>query len=130
MSVPRFWRKQTNRYNLIGTKCETCGTYYFPPRTLCPKCRREGKIVDYKFQGTGKIVTSSVVRTASDKFDLQTPFVVAIIELDEGTRLTAPVICSDINEVYIGMRVKSTFRKISADGDSGIIVYGTKFIRE
>ena len=63
MSVPRFWRKQTNRYNLIGTKCETCGTYYFPPRTLCPKCRREGKIVDYKFKGTGKIVTFLQPRT-------------------------------------------------------------------
>ncbi|MDD1653885.1 MAG: zinc ribbon domain-containing protein, partial [Methanomicrobiales archaeon] len=33
MSVARFWRKIPQRYNLIGTRCETCGTYFFPPRT-------------------------------------------------------------------------------------------------
>ena len=127
MSVPRFWRKQHSRYNLIGTKCETCGKYFFPPRSLCPTCRREGKIVEHKFKGTGKVVTFSIVRTASEEYDLQTPFAVAIIELDEGTRMTAQVIC-DIDKIYIGMPVKSTFRKITAEGESGVIVYGTKFI--
>ncbi|WOF16716.1 Zn-ribbon domain-containing OB-fold protein [Methanoplanus sp. FWC-SCC4] len=127
MSVPRFWRKQPQRYNLIGTKCETCGTHYFPPRTLCPKCRREGKIVEHKFKGTGKVVTFSIIRTTSEEYDIQTPFPVAIIELDEGTRMTAPVVC-DINEIHIGMPVKSTFRKIVSDGPSGTIVYGTKFV--
>ena len=28
----------------------------------------------------------------------------------------------------IGMKVKSVFRKIATDGDSGIIHYGTKFV--
>jgi len=127
MSVPRFWRKQQSRYNLLGTKCEKCGKYYYPPRSLCPTCRREGKIVDYKFKGTGKIVTYSIVRTASEEYDIQTPFPVAIIELDEGTRMTAAVVC-DIDKIHIGMEVKPTFRKITADGESGVIVYGTKFI--
>ena len=36
MSVARFWRKIPSRYNLVGTKCETCNTYYFPPRLICP----------------------------------------------------------------------------------------------
>ena len=31
-------------------------------------------------------------------------------------------------DVKIGMRVKSTFRKIATDGESGIIHYGTKFV--
>jgi uncharacterized OB-fold protein len=127
MSVPRFWRKQPHRYNLLGTKCETCGSYFFPPRTLCPTCRRNGKIVDYKFKGTGKVVTFSIVRSASSPYDLEAPFPVAIIELDEGTRMTAPVVCG-LDEIYIGMPVKQTFRKIVADGESGTIVYGTKFV--
>ena len=53
MTVARFWRKIPQRYNLIGTKCETCGRHFFPPRTFCPDCRRTGKIVDHKFAGFG-----------------------------------------------------------------------------
>ena len=85
------------------------------------------KIVDYKFKGTGTVVTFSIVRTASSPYDLEAPFPVAIIELDEGTRMTAPVVCG-LDEIYIGMPVKQTFRKIVADGESGTIVYGTKFV--
>ena len=46
MSVARFWRKIPQRYNMLGTKCETCGRHFFPPRTFCPDCRRAGKIAD------------------------------------------------------------------------------------
>ncbi len=129
MSVARFWRKQQNRYNLIGTKCETCGKYFYPPRPFCPDCRRDGKIVDHKFKGTGTVVTYSIIHTASDQFKLLTPYAIAIIELDEGTRLTSQVIC-DINEIKIGMRVKSVFRRLGEDGESGPIYYGTKFVPE
>ncbi|WP_421909096.1 Zn-ribbon domain-containing OB-fold protein [Methanolacinia petrolearia] len=127
MSVPRFWRKQPQRYNLIGSKCETCGTYYYPPRTVCPQCRRDGKMVEHKFKGTGEVVTFSIIRTASAPYDYETPYPIAIIELEEGTRMTAPVVC-DIEDMEIGMPVRATFRKIVADGDSGMIVYGTKFV--
>jgi len=129
MSVPRFWRKQPQRYNLIGTKCETCGKYFFPPRSLCPECRRDGKIVEHEFEGTGKVVTYSVIRTTSEQYDMLTPYVIAIIELDEGTRMTAQVVCENPQEdVYIGMPVKKVFRKIVTDGESGVIAYGTKFV--
>ena len=127
MSVPRYWRKQQNRYNLKGNKCETCGRYFFPPRTICPECRRDGKIVDYEFSGNGAVRTFSVIRTASDDYDIQTPYVIAIVELEEGTCMTAQVICEP-DEISIGMPVKSVFRKIIAEGDSGVIVYGTKFV--
>lgn len=127
MSVPRYWRKQQNRYNLKGNKCETCGRYFFPPRAFCPECRRDGKIVDYEFSGKGTVRTFSIIRTASDDYDIQTPYAIAIIELVEGTCMTAQVICEP-DEIAIGMPVKSVFRKIIADGDSGVIVYGTKFV--
>ncbi|MDO9539093.1 MAG: Zn-ribbon domain-containing OB-fold protein [Methanocalculus sp.] len=127
MTVARFWRKIPQRYNLIGTKCETCQTVFFPPRTLCPDCRRDGKIVDHHCGGKGTVVTFTVVRTASDQFSNLTPYVLAIIELDEGCRLTSQVICEP-SEIFIGMKVKSVFRVITEDGPSGIIHYGTKFV--
>lgn len=126
MSVPRFWRKIPQRYNLEGTHCETCGRYFYPPRNLCPDCRREGTIVNHTFKGVGKVVTYSVIRTASDQFSSLTPYVLAIVELEEGPRLTTQLVCSP-EEVRIGMPVKAVFRKIGAEGESGVIYYGTKF---
>ncbi len=127
MSVARFWRKIPQRYNLVGTRCETCGRYFFPPRTFCPDCRREGKIVEHKFNGTGTVVTYTVIRTASEQFDQMTPYVLAIVRLDEGPRFTAQIVCPP-EQAKIGMRVKSVFRRIGTDGESGVIHYGTKFV--
>ena len=129
MSVARFWRKIPQRYNLIGTRCNTCGRYFFPPRTFCPDCRRAGEIVDHRFKGTGTVVTHTVVRTASEQFEQLTPYVLAIVALDEGPRITAQVVCNP-EEIHEGMRVKPTFRKIAADGESGVIYYGTKYVPE
>jgi uncharacterized OB-fold protein len=127
MSVARFWRKIPQRYNMLGTKCETCGRHFFPPRTFCPDCRRAGKVVDYKFAGSGTIVTYSVIHTASEQYEALTPYVIAIVKLDEGPQITTQIVCRP-DQVKIGMKVKSVFRRIATDGASGIIHYGTKFV--
>lgn len=127
MTVARYWRKIPQRYNLIGTKCETCGGVFFPPRNICPHCRREGKIVPFKFSGRGTILTYSVLYSASEQYCDVKPYVLAIIELEEGTRLTSHVICEP-EEVYIGMKVHSVFRVLDREGSDGVIHYGTKFV--
>ena len=125
MSVPRFWRKIHQRYNLEGTRCTSCNRAFYPPRSFCPDCRRAGVIAPYRFQGKGEVVTFTVIRSASEQ---QTPFVLAIIRLDEGPRVTAQVVVEDVNEARIGMRVRSVFRRIGSEGESGVIHYGTKFV--
>ena len=127
MSVSRFWRKQVNRYNLIGTHCKECGEYYYPPRNMCPTCRRDGELESYKFNGEGEIVTYTIIHTAAEGFEHQTPYALAIVKLDEGPRLTSQIIGKP-EEMKIGMRVKSVFRKLGQDSDKGMIYYGTKFI--
>ena len=126
MAVPRFWRKISARYNLIGTECLTCEECYFPPRAMCPICRRGGKIKKRKFKGIGEVVTYTVIYSASEGFDRQTPYVLAIIRLDEGPCMTTQIVC-DPNENEIGMKVQSVFRKIAEGGPDGVICYGTKF---
>lgn len=111
---------------MVGSHCRRCNRYYLPPRKLCPECRRKGEIESYQFKGTGKIVTYTVVYSASADFAYQIPYVLAIVELDEGARLTAQIKC-DPDEVYIGMPVRAIFRKIGEESKSGIIYYGTKF---
>ena len=128
-AVPRFWREIPQRYNLIGNQCGVCNKAYFPPRESCPYCRRKsiGKMKEIKFSGKGKVVTYTIIYDAPENFEGQTPYPMAIIQLDEGPKLTAQIVDCKIEDVKIGMRVKSTFRKIQEDGYIGAIYYGYKF---
>jgi uncharacterized OB-fold protein len=75
--VAQVWRRIKSIYNIIGNRCKTCGTYYFPPRPVCPKCRRKGDLVEYQYKGLGKIHTLSIVRQAPEDFKRQVPYVIA-----------------------------------------------------
>lgn len=73
------------------------------------------------------MVTYTIIRTASEQFEQMTPYVLAIVKLDEGPKMTAQIVCAP-EEARIGMKVKPVFRRIAADGDSGVIHYGTKYV--
>ena len=51
----------------------------------------------------------------------------AIVELDEGPKLTAQVVSVRDSEVKVGDCVEMIFRKIVEDSPEGIIHYGYKF---
>jgi uncharacterized OB-fold protein len=129
MTVARFWRDNECRYNLIGVKCGSCGHLYFPQRTVCPTCHRKsiGKMEKIKLKGEGQVFSYSIVHDAPPQYELMKPYVVAIIELDEGIKITGQIIDCDSAEVHIGMKVKSTLRKLGEEGAAGIIHYGYKF---
>lgn len=125
--IVRGWRHIPQRYNLIGSKCTHCGAVYFPVRVICPECRRKGKLEEIKLSGKGKIHTYSVIHTPTDDFKLISPYVVAIIELEEGTRITSQIVDSYGDDIEIGDEVELVFRKIREEGDDGVISYGYKF---
>jgi hypothetical protein len=121
------WRRIPERYRLQGSACETCKTNYFPTRKLCPKCRRKGKIVMKQFSGKGKIYSFTEVTAGPAGFELEVPYVLAIVELAEGPRLTAQVVGVSEKDVGIGAPVEMIFRKIMEDSKEGLIHYGYKF---
>jgi uncharacterized protein len=121
------WRLIPPRYNLIGSVCKTCGENYFPPRVICPNCRRKSNMEKFKFSGEGEVYSSTIIRAAPTGFEYQKPYVVAIIKLREGAMCTAQVVDCKAEDVKIGDKVEMVFRKIIADDESGIIRYGYKF---
>jgi len=129
MAVSRFWREIPQRYNLEGNQCTICGRKYFPPKHICDSCRREsiGKMKKVKLSGKGRIYSYTVIHTGSSMFNLQTPYIMAIVELNEGPRITGQIVDCETNDVKIGMPVESVFRKIGEDGKNGTIYYGYKF---
>ena len=126
MTVARFWREIPTRYNFIGTKCNKCENLMFPPREICPKCLHHD-LSTHQFIGKGEIVTHTTIHVGQEGYEKQTPYVIAIIELDQGPRITAQIVDCDPKEVEIGKKVESVFRKIMSDGATGAISYGYKF---
>jgi hypothetical protein len=124
--LPRFWRKIKYRYDLVGSYCENCGRSFYPPRNVCPNCRRKSNIREIRFGDCGKVISYSVVHD-SENTRMRKPYIVAMIKLDDGPVITSQLVCSP-DEVQTGMRVRKVFRKYGEEGESGIIYYGTKFV--
>jgi uncharacterized protein len=131
MSIARFWRETPRRYNLGGSKCTACGTVYFPPRPVCPRCtsHRQSieKMVPFQLTGAGEVLSYTIVHEAAEGFEMQVPYVLALVRTDEGPVLTGQVVDVDPERVTIGMRVRPTFRKLREEGPAGVIHYGYKF---
>ncbi|MFH1785462.1 MAG: Zn-ribbon domain-containing OB-fold protein [Candidatus Micrarchaeota archaeon] len=126
-SIPLTWRRIPERYRMIGVTCKTCNSAYFPKRTICPKCRRKGDVHEVQFAGTGKVYSFTEVSAPPDGFEDQIPYVLAIIELDEGAKITGQIVDAHKKDVTIGSRVEKVFRVIQRDDPEGLIHYGFKF---
>ena len=131
MTIARFWREIPSRYRLEGTKCQVCGRVYLPSRSICPVCHRKsiGKMEKISLSGRGKVVEYTIIHDPHPDFSLQVPYVMGIIEMEEGVRLTGQIVDTPIDEIHEGMDVEAVFRKINMDGPDGLIHYGYKFTK-
>ena len=131
MSIARFWRETPRRYNLGGSRCDNCSSVYFPPRSVCPTCAKHrqslGKMVPFQLSGEGEVFSYTVVHDAAEGFEMQVPYVLAIVRTKEGPMLTGQVVDLAPAEVRIGLPVRATFRKLREEGAAGVIHYGYKF---
>ncbi|MGB6500869.1 MAG: Zn-ribbon domain-containing OB-fold protein [Thermoplasmata archaeon] len=131
MSIARFWRETPRRYNLGGSKCTNCGTVYFPPRAVCPACTHHRqsieKMIPFPLTGDGEVFSYTVVHDAAEGFEMQVPYVMALVKTHEGPILTGQIVDVEPGDVAIGLPVRATFRKLREEGKAGVIHYGYKF---
>ncbi|MCA1819829.1 MAG: zinc ribbon domain-containing protein, partial [Halobacteriales archaeon] len=82
MSVPRFWREIPERYTLQANRCGNCQSIHFPPREVCPKCRRQslGKMTGVKLSGRGRILEATRVHKAAPGYEMQVPYHIALVQ--------------------------------------------------
>ena len=126
MEVSRHWRLQEQRYKLVGETCEHCGTKLFPPRDVCLECEKPAYKL-YTFTGVGEVFSYTTIYDAPAGFEHNAPYMVALVKLEEGPLVTAQLTDMDPSEVQIGMPVEMVTRKLRAEGEEGMIVYGYKF---
>lgn len=127
MENPRHWRLRKQRYGLVGEVCPHCNEKIFPPRDVCPYCGGEAK-KEYTLSGRGEVYSYTMMQDAPSGFENTTPYMVALVKLEEGPVVTAQLTDLGGEPVKIGMPVEMVTRKIRSDGDErGILLYGYKF---
>lgn len=73
--------------NVIGFHCTACKHDRFSPMTRCPKCK-SADITTRPFSKTGTVVSYTIQSVASEQFLNETPFAFALIQLEDGPRVS------------------------------------------
>jgi uncharacterized OB-fold protein len=116
----KFWIAAAEGVLLVP-KCTACSCTFWHPRPRCPHCGSTS--VDWiKATGNGTIHTFTVVRQSGDPyFKTKLPYVVAMVELDEGIRIMSNIVDTPLGVLHIGMRVEVLFE--AAGGDIAIPLF-------
>jgi len=92
--------------------CGSCGSTQFYPRPICVTCGAVPALVPAS--GRGTVHTFSIIRqNGMQPFKQQLPYVVAIVELEEGPRLMSNIIDCDVDAVEIGSAVEVEFVRLN-----------------
>ena len=104
-----YWEAAA-RHELMLPRCDGCGLVFFSPRKHCPGCW-SGDLSWQSMSGRGTVWTFTEVHVPfyDDTWADDVPYVVAVIELDEGPRLLANLVEPDMERLSIGDRVEVTF---------------------
>jgi uncharacterized OB-fold protein len=104
-----FWNGLRDNKLLIQ-RCGSCGQLRHPPRPMCPHCRSlEWEAIESSGRGT----VYSYVMPHEPKFPFfEYPYVVALVELEEGVRMLGELVDVDPAAVEIGMPVDVALTKI------------------
>lgn len=97
--------------NVMYTRCNTCGTVFFPPRADCGQCLAS----DMEWRevaGTGKLVSYSRLEYAPVGFDADLPYSIAMLDYGDYQifgRLDKDV---DLTQVKIGMPMTTVVNEL------------------
>jgi uncharacterized OB-fold protein len=94
-------------------KCAACNTWVFYPRNRCSNCLSDA-LEWQEVPGTGCLYTFTIARQpTSPHFASEVPQRLAVVELDEGVRLTTTLVNTADSEIRIGMRLRPYFDPVS-----------------
>ncbi|MBM4307788.1 MAG: Zn-ribbon domain-containing OB-fold protein [Deltaproteobacteria bacterium] len=105
-----------NERKIMGSKCKKCEALALPPRPICVACF-SNEIEWVQFKGIGKLAafTSIVVAPpymVKEGFGRNNPYVVGVVELEEGVKTVARIIGVDakkLDQIKVGTPLKVEF---------------------
>jgi uncharacterized OB-fold protein len=109
-----FWEGARAR-KLMVQRCGACRKYVFYPRALCPHCH-SARLDWTEASGKGTIYSFTIARRpAGAAFQNDVPYVIALIDLEEGVRMMSNIITDDVDSVRIGQRVRVVFEDVGPE---------------
>jgi uncharacterized OB-fold protein len=115
------WWEAVRRHELTVQKCDDCGTFRFPARAVCNRCRcRTWAWVPVR--GTGRVYSWIVNHQVFMKGMAEhVPFAVLLVRLDEGDDLLMYGNLADASPEVLepGLRVEAVFTDV---GDHATLV--------
>jgi uncharacterized protein len=108
-----FFFEGARRRQLLVQRCTACRSLRHPPRPVCPSC------LSFEWDtlvasGRGRLYSFVVVHHPQvGAFDYPLP--IAVVELEEGTRLVADIVDASPGSLRIGMPVEVTFVDVDDD---------------
>ena len=104
-----FW-DACRRGVLEVAACESCGHLFLPPGPCCPTCWST-QLAARPVSGRGRVFSFAVYRRTYHP-GMPAPYVVALVELDEGPRLISNIVGCAPEEVAIDMPVRVRFEEV------------------
>jgi uncharacterized OB-fold protein len=98
---------------LMGTRCKKCGSRYLPPRAHCACGSKE--IEWCEAPKKGKLLTYTIVAFPPESMAKYAPYILAIAELEDGSRLLAHLTDVTPKNLTVDMPLQVVPHQISAD---------------
>jgi uncharacterized OB-fold protein len=127
-SVEGFFTWPSDQPRLKGTKCLSCGTYFFPKTFICgdPDCRDKTKVEEVLFGREGTLWTYTVQYypppapfRAPEPFS---PYAIGMVDLPEGPRITTMLTGRDPESWRIGDKVEMVVETMYEDENGNDVV--------
>ena len=109
-----FWQA-AKEHRLLIPRCNACKKFWFPPSQLCPHCLSADTGWE-AVSGRGRIYSFVVFhRVYHPAFAGEVPYVVAIVELEEGPRMLTNIVGMPVDQVRCNMPVTVVFDDVSSE---------------
>jgi uncharacterized OB-fold protein len=105
-----FW-SAARRHELVRPVCSRCGHSHFTPQVACPHCLA----TDWSYRpstGRGTVYSHTVVHRPPGP-GFEPPYVLAVVDLDEGWSMLTNVVGCDVHDVHIGQAVQVRFDDVA-----------------
>jgi len=111
---------------LIGTRCAGCNTLYFPQKDSCsnPACDAKAPVLAH-LPALGTLYSYTIQRyqpPALFRIDNWEPYIIGLVELDEGVRVMAMLTGISEDQLRIGMDLRLVTEELFADDARGSVL--------
>jgi len=100
---------------LLYQQCSECGQAIFFPKQLCPNCMSH--VLEWQTsRGKGKVYTFTISYDfAPPQFAQALPYVLAIINMDEGFTIMSNIVACDLERLECDMPVEVVFDPVTPE---------------